>query len=56
MRTASQRNPPAFIVATPTWDEFFTGLDEFRRILAIDTDIDDELVDRGFNAVTVEPV
>jgi len=27
------------------------------RILAIDTDIDDELVDRGINAVfTVEPV
>ena len=53
-------DPPAFIVATPTWkvgDEFFTGVDEFWRILAIDTDIDEELVERGFHAVwPVEPI
>ena len=52
-------DPPAFIVAVPTWtigDEFFTGTDEFWRILAIETDIDD-LIDAGFNGSwTIEPV
>jgi hypothetical protein len=52
--------PPVFVVATPTWrvgDEFFTGRGEFWRILGIETELADELVAQGINAVwTVEPI
>ena len=53
-------DPAAFVVATPTWrvgNEFFTGQGQFSRILGIETEIADELLARGFNAVwTVEPI
>jgi hypothetical protein len=38
-------------------EEFLLGEGEQLRILAIDTDIDDELVNSGFNGIfVVEPV
>jgi hypothetical protein len=58
---AGEPNEPAvFVTAVPNWtvgETFSTGRGHEWRILAIDTDIDDELVDRGIKAVfTVEPV
>ena len=48
------------VTAVPNWavdETFSTGRSHEWRILAIDTDIVDELVDNGTNAVfTVEPV
>ena len=52
-------NDPAVIDCRPELDRRREVLNRSRagvRILAIDTEIDDELVERGFNAVfTVEP-
>jgi hypothetical protein len=49
-----------FVSAVPNYtvgETFLLGHGERLRILAINTDIDDELVARGINAVfTVEPV
>jgi hypothetical protein len=48
------------VTAVPNWavgETFSTGRGDEWCILAIDTEIDDELVERGINAVfTVEPV
>ena len=57
---AGEPNDPAVLVsAVPNWtvgEWFSTGRGHEWRILAIDTDIDEELVEHGFNAVfTVEP-
>jgi hypothetical protein len=53
-------DPAVLVTAVPNWtigETFSTGRGHEWRILAIDTDIDDELVERGINAVfTVEPV
>jgi hypothetical protein len=47
------------LTAVPNWtvgERFSTAHGQEWRILAIDTEIDDELVERGFNAMfTVEP-
>jgi hypothetical protein len=52
-------DPPALVTAVPNWtvgEVFLTGRGDHWRILAIDTNIDEELVEHGFNAVfTVEP-
>jgi hypothetical protein len=52
-------DPAVFVSAVPNWEvgqTFLTGRGDEWRILAIDTEIDDELVERGFNAVfAVEP-
>jgi hypothetical protein len=51
-------DPPALVTAVPNWtvgDTFLTGRGDEWRILAIETEIDDELVEEGFNGVfTVE--
>jgi hypothetical protein len=50
--------PAALLTAVPNWDigqTFMTARGDVWHILAIDTEIDDELVEQGFNAVfTVE--
>jgi hypothetical protein len=52
-------DPAVLVTAVRNWtvgEAFSTGRGHEWRILAIETDIDDELVDRGINAVfTVEP-
>jgi hypothetical protein len=51
-------DPAVFVTVIPAWgvgEEFLVTAHQRLRILAIATDIDDELVERGFNAVwTVE--
>jgi hypothetical protein len=53
-------DPAVFVTAVPNWtvgETFSTGRGHEWRILAIETDIDEELVERGINAVfTVEGV
>jgi hypothetical protein len=53
-------DPAVFVSAVPNYavgETFLLGEGHRLRILRIDTDIDDELVDNGINAVfTVEPV
>jgi hypothetical protein len=53
-------DPAVLLTAVPNWtvgETFATGRGHEWRILAIDTDIDDELVERGINAVfTVEQI
>jgi hypothetical protein len=52
-------DPPALVTAVPNWtvgETFMDGLGGRFRILAIDTEIADELIEQGFNGVfTVEP-
>ena len=52
-------DPAVFVIAVPNWtigETFLLDDGEQMRILAIDTEIDDELIDRGFNALwVVEP-
>ena len=52
-------DPAVYVSAVPNYEvgeTFLLSRGEEFRILAIDTDIDDELIDRGFNSVwTVEP-
>jgi hypothetical protein len=47
-------DPPAFVTAVPNWtvgETFSTGRGEEWRILAIETEVSEELVERGFTAV-----
>jgi hypothetical protein len=52
-------DPAVLVTAVPNWtvgETFSTGRGDEWRILAVDYDVDVELVDRGLNAVfTVEP-
>ena len=52
-------DPAAFLTAVPNWtvgETFSTARGAQWRILAIDSEIDDELVEGGFTAMfTVEP-
>ena len=51
---AKPPDPAALVTAVPNWTVgaiLTTGRGEQFRILAIDTDIDEELVEQGFNAV-----
>jgi hypothetical protein len=52
-------DPPALVTAVPNWsvgETFVTGRGADWRIVAIETEIDEELLERGFNGVfTVEP-
>ena len=60
LENGEPNDPAVYVSAVPKYavgETFLLGPDERLRTLAIDTDIDDELVERGFNAVfTVEPV
>ena len=53
-------DPAAFVSAAPNWtigETFLLSRGEEVRILAIDTELADELIERGFNGVfVVEPV
>lgn len=53
-------DPPAFVTVVPTWhvgDEFLITPDTKLRILEIDAEIDEQLVEQGFNGIWyVEPV
>ena len=53
-------DPAVLVTAVPNWtvgETFSTGRGHEWRILAIDTNIDDELVERGINAgFTVEQI
>jgi len=53
-------DPPAFVTAVPNWtvgETIWIGDGERFRILEIQTDIDDELVEQGFHGVfPVEPI
>ena len=55
----NDHDPAVFVNAVPNWkasEMFLTARGEKWRILAIDTEIADELVEQGINAVfTVEP-
>jgi hypothetical protein len=47
-------DPSVFVTVIPSWsvgETFLVTAHERLRILAIDFDLDDELVDRGINAV-----
>jgi hypothetical protein len=60
LRHGEPPDPAVLVTAVPNWtvgETFSTSRGDEWRILAIDTDIDDELVEHGINAVfTVEPV
>jgi hypothetical protein len=53
-------DPAVLVSAVPNWtvgETFMLGRGQQRRILAIDDNVDDELIARGIGAVfTVEPV
>lgn len=54
LKDGEPTDPAALITAIPNWtvgETFTTGCGEERRILAIKTEIADELVEGGFNAV-----
>jgi hypothetical protein len=59
LENGEPNDPAVFVSAVPNWtvgETFLLAGGERLRIVAIDTDIDDELVERGINAVfTVEP-
>jgi hypothetical protein len=59
LENGEPNDPPALVTAVPNWtvgDTFLTGRGDKWRILAIDTELEDELVDAGFNGIfTVEP-
>jgi len=52
-------DPAVFVTVIPAWtvgETFLVAAHQRLRILAVDFDLSDELVDRGINAVlTVEP-
>jgi hypothetical protein len=50
-------DPPALVTAVPNWtvgETFSTGRGEW-RILAIETEIAEELMERGFNGIFTAP-
>jgi hypothetical protein len=59
LKDGEPNDPPALVTIVPNWtvgETFTTGRGEQWRILAIDTEISDELVEEGFNGVfTVGP-
>ena len=60
LENGDPNDPAVLVTAVPNWtvgETFSTGRGHEWRILAIDTDIEEELVDTGINAVfTIEPV
>jgi hypothetical protein len=52
-------DPAVLVTAVPNWtvgETIMLGAGERLRILAIETEIDEELVERGFNGIfTVKP-
>jgi hypothetical protein len=53
-------DPPALVTVVPNWtvgETILLGPGDQLRILAIETEIAEELIERGFNGIfTVEPV
>jgi hypothetical protein len=60
LQDGEPNDPAVYVSAVPNYavgETFLLGKGHRLRILRIDADIDDELVERGINAVwTVEPV